>query len=90
MALIPAFVIAAWREAEELRAYIASLAAATGLFYSACIVQFILVLTGVHPGAQRGWQGFTGRLVKMLIKFQWRLRIELGEPKIRLHPLLLA
>ncbi len=60
VALIPTFAIVAWRERKPAIAYIAAIAASTGLlFFSVyCALRFGDPLAFVH--AQRGWQAETG------------------------------
>jgi len=93
LALIPAFLIVAWRERSGARAYLASLAAGGGLFlYSLyCGIQFGDCLAFLH--AQQAWRPRAGfdwlRWWKMLMQIligptNWKY----GSIKDPWHPLL--
>lgn len=74
VALIPSFLIVAWREKRSARAYITALAAGTGLLlYSLyCAFKFGDPLVFIH--AQKGWQTHTG--------FSWQVWRELFADKL--------
>ncbi len=95
MALIPAFLIAAWRERRGVIAYIASLASDAGvlLFSLYCAIHFNDALAFIQ--AQRGWRPSLGFYwqgwVKMLMQIvvgttNWQH----GWLKDPLHPLLFS
>ena len=95
VALIPAFLIAAWKERRGARAYIASLATGAGIvLYSVyCRIYFGDFLAFSH--AQQGWDRSVGFYwqgwLKMLIQISvgttnWKY----GSIKDPLHPLLFA
>jgi Gpi18-like mannosyltransferase len=93
MALIPAFVIATWRERRGARAYIASLAAAAGLllFSLYCAIHFGDALAFIQ--AQRGWRPTLGFYWQGWLKMLMQISIgaanwKHGWLKDPLHPLL--
>lgn len=93
MALIPAFLIAAWRERRGTIAYIASLAAAGGLilFSLYCAVYFGDALAFIQ--AQRGWRPSLGFYWQGWLKMLMQISVgttnwKHGWLKDPLHPLL--
>jgi Gpi18-like mannosyltransferase len=91
IALIPALLIATWKERRPIKAYIASVAAAAGLllFSLYCLVQFhdplafISAQRGWRPSLGFDWQGWLKMVMQVMIgTANWRHRqiVDIGHP----------
>lgn len=101
MALIPAFLLAAWKQNKPKIAYIAGLATATGLllFSLYCAITFhdplafIAAQKGWRPSLGFDWQGWLNMLMKIPFGNNWSygwVANENGEINDPWHPLLFS